>query len=392
MNNDWKETLHFSQRERRGIFIFVAIIGTFLCIPPLFEKYYLPPTVDFSSFKLAIAEYEANQLSATNSSNIDLPLPAPFNPNTASLEELLSVGLVAPVAQRIIKYRNAGGVFYRKEDLKKIYGLEDKQYHEIQEYIHIPSANKVKKNTHPQFKMNVTQARSLSYEKKIPIEKELQPFNFDPNYVTFQELNSMELPTKVAQQLIKYRNKGGSFKRKEDVKKIYSLSERQYQQLAPFIKFKQSSVSSTIPLSYNKTPSKNSSQNIQIDINKASIEEWQQLKGIGPYYAKKIVSFREKLGGFATIVQVGTTYELPDSVFQKISTQLLVSALTNTLSINTISVEELKAHPYIKKYQAIAIVNYRKNHGPFDSVEKFKRVKVFSGKDLERIIPYLSFE
>ena len=378
MNNHWKETLHFSQRERRGIFIFVAVIGTFLCIPPLFRNYYLPPKIDFSRFKLAIAEYEANQLSVTSSMTADLLLPSPFNPNTASLEELLSVGLATPIAKRIIKYRNAGGVFYRKKDLKKIYGLEDAHYQAIEHYILIPSAKETKKKRYA--------------IKKNSTDNALQPFNFDPNAVTVQELNSMALPTKVTQQLINYRNKGGSFKRKEDLKKIYALSERHYQQLAPFIRFKQSSATSTIPPSYNNPTVKNFSQNIQIDINKASIEEWQQLNGIGPYYAKKIVSFREKLGGFANTPQVGTTFGLPDSVFQKISTQLVVSTLTNTISINTISIEELKAHPYIKKYQAIAIVNYRKNHGPFDSIEKFKRVKVFSEKDLERVIPYLLFE
>ena len=150
-------------------------------------------------------------------------------------------------------------------------------------------------------------------------------------------------------------------------------------------------MSTTSPPSYNTPPNKISHQNIRLDINAATIDEWQQLKGIGPFYAKKIVSFREKLGGFATITQVGTTYGLPDSVFQKINGQLLLSILTPSLMVNSISVEQLKAHPYIKKHQALAIVNYRKNHGAFDSIEKFKKVKVFSEKDLERLAPYLSF-
>jgi len=182
-----------------------------------------------------------------------------------------------------------------------------------------------------------------------------------------------------------------SFKKKEDLKKLYALSSQHYQQLAPFIIFKKSSIS-TSPPSYNTPPMEVSHQNIRIGINTATIEEWQQLNGIGPFYAKKIVRFREKLGGFTTIAQVGTTYGLPDSVFQKINAQLRISPTTPTLRVNTISVDQLKAHPYIKKHQAIAIVNYRKNHGAFDSIEKFKKVKVFSEKDLERVAPYLSFK
>ena len=199
-NNNWKEALHFSQRERRGIFTFVVIIGIFLCIPPVLEKYSIPSAVDFSSFKLAIAKYEAAQLSST--SKIDLPSPSPFDPNTAPFEQLRSLGIAKPIAQRIIKYRKAGGFFYRKEDLKKIYGLEDSLYQHLQEYIHIASPKKIKRKHYA--------------VKKAPIEQPLQPFKFDPNDINFQELKSMGLPPKVAQQLINYRNKGGSFQKKED--------------------------------------------------------------------------------------------------------------------------------------------------------------------------------
>ncbi len=377
MNNNWKEALHFSQRERRGIFIFVSIIGIFLCLPPLIEKYFQSSQVDFTDFKLAIKEYEANQ---SISSNNDIPTATPhasINPNTASLESLLSLGITEPIAQRIIKYRNAGGAFVRKEDLKKIYGLKESLYQDVQKYIHIPPNTIIKKNKYP--------------VKKVARQQQIKAFKFDPNTASSQELISMGLPSKVVNQLVNYRSKGGSFKRKEDLKKIYALSDQQYQQLAPFIILQKPSLPAPkSPSSYTTPSTKIISKNIQIDINIASIEEWQQLRGIGPYYAKKIVDFREKLGGFYSIDQVGTTYGLPDSVFQKIHTQLVATPLKNSLVLNTISIEELTAHPYIKKHQAIAIVNYRRNHGPFDSIEKIKRVKVFSEKDLERIIPYLS--
>ena len=378
MNNDWKESLHFSQRERRGIFVFVAIIGIFLCLPLLFEKYFPPSQVDFSDFKLAIAEYEASQLSSISTANTDLFQPTILNPNTAIIEDILALGIPESTAQRIINYRNAGGFFYQKEDLKKIYGLNDSLYQHIQEYIQIPPKKKVKVKTYA--------------AKKIAPQQTLQPFRFDPNEVSIQELNSMGLPSKVAHQLVNYRNKGGSFEKKEDVQKLYSLSAHHYQQLVPFMLFKKPSSSATSSPSYTTPSIKKSYRNTQIDINTATIDEWQQLNGIGPFYAKKIVSFREKLGGFVTIAQVGTTYGLPDSVFQKINAQLLLSSLTPSLKVNTISVAQLKAHPYIKKHQAIAIINYRKNHGAFDSIEKFKKVKVFSEKDLKRIAPYLSFK
>ncbi len=378
MNNNWKEALHFSQRERRGIFVFVSIIVVFLCLPPFLEKYLeTSEAVDFTDFKLAIKEYEASRLTSSNIDTPNLPPQSPVNPNTASLEDLLSLGITKPIAQRIINYRNASGSFSKKEDLKKIYGLKESMYQGIQKYIHIPPSTPIKKNK--------------PRPKKVAKQQLIKPFKFDPNTISQQQLTSMGLPTKVVNQIVNYRRKGGSFKRKEDLQKIYALSDQQYQQLAPFIiPQKPSLPAPKSPLSYNTPSSKIIAKNIQIDINVASLEEWQQLHGIGPYYAKKIVNFRDKLGGFSSIDQVGTTYGLPDSVFQKINAQLVASPLTNTLFVNTVSIEDLTAHPYIKKHQAIAIVNYRKNHGPFDSIEKFKRVKVFSEKDLERIMPYLS--
>ncbi len=376
MNNNWKEAFHFSQRERRGIFVFVAIIGILLCLPPLFEEYFQSSKVDFSSFKSAIKKYEADQSLSSNTINPSLSSPYPFNPNIAPLEDLLTSGIPEPIAQRIINYRKAGGFFYRKEDLKNIYGLEDSVYQQVQEYIRIPSKKKLTKKKYA--------------IKKVATPQLIKPFRFDPNKVSFQELSSMNLPSKVVNQIINYRSKGGSFQKKEDLKKIYALSTQDYQQLAPFIVLRKPPL--VTPTSYLVPTAQALPKNTQIDINEATMEEWQQLNGIGPYYAKIIVNFREKLGGFATREQVGTTYGFPDSIFQKINAHLVLSPLTNSLRINTISIEELKAHPYIKKHQAIAIVNYRKNHGTFDSIEKFKKVKVFSGKDLARIAPYLSFE
>ena len=82
-------------------------------------------------------------------------------------------------------------------------------------------------------------------------------------------------------------------------------------------------------------------------MNKATIQEWQQLKGIGPYYAKKITAFRQKLGGFASIEQIGTTYKLPDSVYLQIQPHLSLSPVFRGLPINTATIDILAAHPYL---------------------------------------------
>ena len=112
---------------------------------------------------------------------------------------------------------------------------------------------------------------------------------------------------------------------------------------------------------------------------------------IGPYYAKKIVVFREKLGGFSSIEQVGTTYNLPDSVFQKIHPHLRYSPIFRPVAINMIPLDSLSQHPFINSRQAKAIINYRANHGVFKNEEDIRKVKVLSKEQLALLKPYLSY-
>jgi competence ComEA-like helix-hairpin-helix protein len=129
-----------------------------------------------------------------------------------------------------------------------------------------------------------------------------------------------------------------------------------------------------------------------LDINRASIAEWQQLKGIGPAFAKRIVAFRDKLGGFYTVGQVAETFGLPDSTFQQIKPQLVPSQIVNKIKINTVSLEVLMTHPYIKRNIAQIILNYRAQHGPFAAPEDLYRIHALSKEAATKIIPYISTE
>ena len=131
---------------------------------------------------------------------------------------------------------------------------------------------------------------------------------------------------------------------------------------------------------------------LKIDINRSSIEDWKQLKGIGEITAKRIVNYRDKLGGFISIDQLKTTYNIADSVIDKVAHQLIISPILNKIPINTISAETLLLHPYIKKKQAYLIINYRTNHGQYTQLEDLEKVKALTPDFIKRIAPYLSFD
>ena len=130
-----------------------------------------------------------------------------------------------------------------------------------------------------------------------------------------------------------------------------------------------------------------------LDINLADTAAYIALPGVGNKLALRIVSFREKLGGFYSIDQVGETYGLSDSSFQKIKQYLVVNTTyVKKINVNTASLETLKAHPYIRYAIANAIIAYRNEHGYFASMEDIKKIQVISDELFKKLLPYLSIE
>ena len=117
-----------------------------------------------------------------------------------------------------------------------------------------------------------------------------------------------------------------------------------------------------------------------------------KLYGIGKVFSKRIVKFRDKLGGFYDINQIAETYGLPDSTFQEIKPQLILSTDFSPLHINLLTEDQLAAHPYINWKQAKTLINYRFHHGAYKNVEDIKASMAFKDSTLVKVKPYLSFQ
>lgn len=232
------------------------------------------------------------------------------------------------------------------------------------------------------------------------LESKGELFYFNPNTATAEELSRLGIREKTVQTILKYRSKGGKFKKPEDISRIYGLSAKEVERLMPYVKIETTSPvatasSNTASASIQQQSTGNTffseKKSKPIDINTADTSEWKSLKGIGSYYARKIVGFREKLGGFYKVEQVAETYGLPDSTFQSIRSFLLISTdRIKQINLNTATVEELKAHPYIKANIATAIVNYRANHGAFKSIDQLLNIGAVDDELYRKIAPYLS--
>lgn len=129
---------------------------------------------------------------------------------------------------------------------------------------------------------------------------------------------------------------------------------------------------------------------IVVDINRADSLLWEQLPGIGPVLARRITYFRERLGGFHSIAQVGETYGLADSVFNKIQPLLRLGDVSlRKIDLNETDEKSLADHPYINTKLARVIIRYRNSHGPFSQVEGLKDIALVDDSIYRKLEKYL---
>jgi competence protein ComEA len=229
--------------------------------------------------------------------------------------------------------------------------------------------------------------------------KEISLFYFDPNSLPAEGWKKLGLHEKTIHTIQNYLAKGGHFYKPEDLEKVYGLYKDQYERLVPFVRIKPNAEKGQNNYgikdrseSKNTSPDK-SSRNMLIDINMADTNAFISLPGIGNKLASRIINFRDKLGGFYSVDQVGETYGLPDSTFIKIKPLLLMqSTELKKININTATKDELKTHPYIRWNLANAIIEYRNQHGQFSSLEDLKKITLITEELYEKMSPYLRLQ
>ena len=187
----------------------------------------------------------------------------------------------------------------------------------------------------------------------------LTPFPFDPNDLPFDKWKEMGLKEYQIKNIKNYEAKGGKFLTKNDLKKIYTLKAEEYMQLEPFIFFKK-------PIKARNTKVKN--KLIITEINSANESELIKNLGIQKYLAKRLVKFRNLLGGFYIKYQLSEVYGLSDSIYFKIQDFITIdSTLINKLNINTVSFKDLLRHPYFDYTTTKSIINERDRIGKFNN-------------------------
>ncbi len=394
-----KDYFYGTATEFRGFAVLVFVL-LMIAVTRFFVSFSsAEASFDYSDFEIKAAaiaaistkeqdNYYQNKEGKTSDFIANNAMTFNFNPNTATKTDFEKLGLSPRTAQSIINYRNKGGKFFKKEDFKKIYTLNDSDYQRLLPFIQLENASA--------FANNYEKSKDA---KKTNSAKVVEYFRFNPNTATAADFEKLGLTARTAQSIVNYREKGGKFFKQEDFKKIYTLSEADYDRLIPYMDIpKENTTEKTIattekpqrelPQSYDYIKK---STTVKIDINTAKIEDLQQLEGIGAGYAKRIVQYRNSLGGFVDIAQLQEVYGIPPSTFEAIKNQLMLKDKSiKTVNINTATVETLTQHPYLNPKQANAIIKYRTQHGNFKSVEDLKKIYAIPNDVFEKVKGYLS--
>lgn len=207
---------------------------------------------------------------------------------------------------------------------------------------------------------------------------------FDPNQATVDALVDLGLNPLVAKRIANYRDKGGRFKTAADVLKIYGMDTAWYETAKPWMRIEvHQAKHSTVPAYKKKTITRE-------DINVADTLALQDVYGIGPALARRIVKFRDRLGGFHSLEQLRDVYGLDSMVVIRVARQFEVKAGFEPRRINLreATLEELSAHPYISRRQAQVIVAFRLQHS-LDSLGQLRPVPQLDDPWLTKIAPYI---
>jgi competence ComEA-like helix-hairpin-helix protein len=216
-------------------------------------------------------------------------------------------------------------------------------------------------------------------------------FAFNPNTASNDDFVALGFPAKLASRIVNYREKGGKFRIKSDLLKIYGFDSAFYQQVQGYI---------TLPKHVVKIKEKKKFQQKKtiaskkgpekFNLNQADTAQLKKVYGIGDKLSLRIVKYRDVLGGFISMKQLIEVYGLDSAVVNRLSGLSFVENEFQPvrININTATEKQLSDHPYLGK-AAKAIVAYRFQHGEFATLEDIRNVGSLEAKSIERIMPYL---
>lgn len=226
----------------------------------------------------------------------------------------------------------------------------------------------------------------------------LTPFPFDPNHADSATLCRLGLKPWQVSNMLKYRRKGGRWRSADDLQRLYGLSKSQFEQLRPYIRIAEADKRKVYERAewqsnYEHEPrpkTEKLAEGVTLPANTADTTALKHIPGIGSYYARKIVDYRERLGGFVSTSQIGEIEDLPAGITRWFV--LDKADKPRQLRINHATFKQLVRHPYLSYEQTKIIVTHIRQYGAIRSWRDLQLYKEFTQNDFKRLAPYISFK
>lgn len=205
-------------------------------------------------------------------------------------------------------------------------------------------------------------------------------FKFNPNNLPASKWKTLGLSERQIKGIKNYEAKGGRFYTRADVKKMYTLSADDYKRIEPYIDLPAEGAGNTKPV-------------MIVELNTADSATLTRLKGIGPAFARRIVQYRKRLGGFHSKQQLKEVFGIDDMHYRDIQGQFTLNARKlKKININKAEYDDLKNFPYLNYKQMNAVIQYRKQHGEYETFDELSNVAILDDAVLKKIKPYIALK
>jgi competence ComEA-like helix-hairpin-helix protein len=224
---------------------------------------------------------------------------------------------------------------------------------------------------------------NIKYSKKEKYKVPERKFN--PNQYSFEEWVKLGLTRKQAAVVMKFTNRG--INSNEELKKIFVIPEELFNKIKDSTYYPQKEPLSKIERELNQ----DRPTAVLIDLNKSSIEDFTKINGIGPFYAKQIIRYREQLGGYHSKEQLLEVWKMNLETYEKLKDYIFIkTGEINKISLNSTNINELNNHPYLNWNQANSIIKMREQRTEFKTISEIKESVLIDEETFEKLTPYLT--
>lgn len=216
----------------------------------------------------------------------------------------------------------------------------------------------------------------------------------NPEALTAADWQRLGLSPKQAASLLRYRDKYGLHSLSQ-MQQIRVLPSELLNQISDSLYFEPTQNAKTSVVDQEEKALQEKRQEARgqfdrLDINSATEVMLVALPGIGAYTAAKIIAYRERLGGFLALDQLQEIQGIKPEILQKVLPYLVLEQGVKRMSINEVSYETLKQHPYLTWNQANSIIKMRKQKGLFKEIKELKESVLIDDDTYKKLLPYVS--